>query len=80
MKPSKKKIEPQTFDQQFDGGDVTPHLELHNAKVLRPIQRINIDVPREILNQVDHEADRIGVTRTSLIKIWIAERIERLAS
>ena len=75
----KKKIEAQEFDEAFEKGDVTEHLDLKSAKLRHPVQRINIDIPQEILEKVDEEASRIGVARTSLIKLWISERLDRLA-
>lgn len=81
MKKNKgKKMKAEDFDRAFDEGkDVTKYLDLKSAKVKQPIQRINIDMPQEILDKVDQEADRIGVPRTSLIKLWIAERLDRMA-
>ena len=76
----KKKITGAELDQIFDdGGDIMPYMDMKTLKVDYPIQRINVDIPREILNKVDREATRVGVTRTSLIKLWIAERVDRLA-
>ena len=69
MKKSVKKITAEEFDRQFDKGDVTEHLDMRSAKVHTPIHRINIDIPKEILQKVDHEAERVGVPRTSLIKL-----------
>ncbi|MBI4357243.1 MAG: CopG family transcriptional regulator [Gammaproteobacteria bacterium] len=67
------------FDKLFDEGkDVSSYLNLKGAKMEHPIQRINIDIPQEMLFQVDKEAARIGVPRTSLLKLWIAERIDTL--
>jgi hypothetical protein len=40
---------------------------------------VNIDIPEEILEKVDREATRVGVPRSSLIKLWIAERIDKMA-
>ena len=51
-----------------------PHRDRH------VIQRINLDIPHDMVEKVDDEAERIGVTRTSLLKLWIAERIDRLQS
>ena len=76
---SKKKLRASEFDQAFEGGDVTEHLDLKTAKTHQGVRRINIDIPEEILEKVDQEASRIGVPRTSLLKLWIAERIDRLA-
>ncbi len=73
-----KKIKAKNFDNSFETGDVTAHLDLKSAKVRYPIHRISIDFTKNILDEVDEEAEKIGVTRTALIKIWIAERLSQL--
>jgi len=42
------------------------------------MKRVNVDFPVWMVNQMDTEAKRLGVTRQSIIKFWIAERLERL--
>ena len=82
MKKKKtKKISTEEFDRKFDAGeDISPYLDPDSTKVVPPaIQRINIDIPMGMLIKVDKEAQRMGVPRTSLIKVWIAERVDRLA-
>lgn len=80
MKTRKKaKIKSEEFDKTFETEDVSKHLDLKSAKVRYPIQRINIDIPQEMLEKVDHEAARVGVPRTSLIKLWIAKQVDELA-
>lgn len=74
-----KPIKASEFDRKFDDGeDVIDYLDLKTAKMNYPIQRVSLDVPKNILEQVDAEAARIGVTRTSLIKIWIADRLSSI--
>jgi hypothetical protein len=67
------------FDREFDAGeDVTAHLDLSKAR--RPGQeqrRVNVDFPAWMIESLDREAQRLGVTRQSIIKVWIAERLER---
>ncbi len=70
-----KKIKAKDFDQAFDHGDVSNFLNQNTVKVKYPMQRISIDFTQNIIEDVDQEAARVGVTRTSLIKIWIAERL-----
>lgn len=75
MKLSKsKKIKAVDFDDAFEKGDVTKHLDIKSAKARFPTQRISIDFPKNIIDEIDMEAAKIGVTRTSLIKIWVAEQ------
>lgn len=70
------------FDNRFDTGeDVTSELDLSRAR--RPAQeqrRVNVDFPAWMVESLDREARRLGVTRQSIIKVWIAERLERKAS
>jgi hypothetical protein len=67
------------FDKLFDDGEDIAHLlDLSSAE--RPNQeqkRVNVDFPKWMVNQLDMEARRIGVTRQSIIKMWLAERLER---
>ena len=74
-----KKIKASEFDRAFEEGDAVKYLDLKTAKVDYPVQRINIDVPVQILEKVDREASRMGLPRTSLIKMWLAEHLDRLA-
>ncbi len=70
------------FDRKFDSGeDVTADLDVSKAR--RPAQevrRVNVDFPSWMVESLDREAKRLGVTRQSIIKIWIAERLERKVS
>ena len=67
------------FDLDFDRGkDVTKVLDLSRAR--RPKQeqkRVNVDFPTWMIEMLDKEAGRLGVTRQSIIKVWLAERLER---
>ena len=70
------------FDSDFDAGkDVTSSLDV--AKARRPLQeqkRVNVDFPTWMIASLDREASRLGVTRQSIIKVWLAERLEQVAS
>ncbi len=70
------------FDEKFDRGeDITSELDL--SKVRRRNQepkRINVDFPIWMIESLDREAKRLGVTRQSIIKVWIAEMLERKAA
>lgn len=71
-----------TFDKKFDEGQsVLEHLDISKAK--RPNQeqkRVNVDFPLWMIHSLDKEAKRLGVPRQSIIKIWLAERLERSAT
>jgi len=67
------------FDKKFDRGeDITKHLDLSKAR--RPVQeqkRVNVDFPLWMIHLLDKEARRLGVPRQSIIKVWVAERLEK---
>ena len=68
------------FDKKFDNGaEIISTLDLSKAK--RPMQdqkRVNVDFPIWMIESMDREANRLGVTRQSIIKIWLAERLEQI--
>ena len=65
------------FDRQFNAGeDVSKFLDLAMAKrANQEPRRVNVDFPSWMVHSLDKEADRLGVTRQSIIKVWIAERL-----
>lgn len=67
------------FDRRFEEGDsVIDALDLSAARRPRLEQRrVNVDFPIWMIEQLDQEASRLGVTRQSIIKVWLAERLER---
>jgi hypothetical protein len=67
------------FDRRFeDGESVINALDLSAARRPRLDQRrVNVDFPLWMVEQLDLEASRLGVTRQSIIKVWLAERLER---
>ncbi|MBK7422152.1 MAG: CopG family transcriptional regulator [Propionivibrio sp.] len=70
------------FEQQFDEGvDITATLDLSKAKrVLQEQKRVNVDFPIWMIDSLDREASKLGVTRQSVIKVWLAERLEATTS
>lgn len=70
------------FDKQFDeGADMTASLELSKAKrVLQEQKRVNVDFPTWMIESLDREAGKLGITRQSIIKVWLAERLEASSS
>ena len=69
------------FDQAFDSGeDISAHLDISRKR--RPEleqKRVNVDFPVWMIQQLDREARRLGVTRQSVIKMWLAERLKEAA-
>ncbi len=69
------------FEQQFDEDvDITASLDLSKAKRVMQVQkRVNVDFPTWMIESLDREAGKLGVTRQSIIKVWLAERLEKAA-
>ncbi len=67
------------FDKAFDEGkDISRNLDLSKAKrSAREQKRVNVDFPVWMILLMDKEAKRLGVPRQSLIKVWVAERLEK---
>lgn len=70
------------FDRRFDEGeDIIEFLDLARSKrVAQEQKRVNVDFPIWMIDSLDREAKRLGVTRQSIIKIWLAERLEQQAA
>ena len=74
-----KTITAEEFDRRFDNGeDVSEFFDWSKAR--RPgleLKRVNVDFPAWVIAGLDREARRLGVTRQSLIKMWIAEKLPK---
>ena len=68
-----------TFDSRFDRGeDVIKSLDLSKARRPgRESKRVNVDFPVWMVECLDEEAKRLGVTRQSIIKMWLADRLKK---
>jgi hypothetical protein len=66
-----------TFDRKFDAGeDIVDQLDLSKARrVGNDAKRVNVDFPVWMVKSLDREARRLGVTRQSLIKLWLADKL-----
>ncbi len=66
------------FDKKFESGeDMTELLDLTKAR--RPgleAKRVNVDFPEWMVESLDKEAHRLGITRQALIKVWVASKLE----
>ncbi|MEX1668127.1 CopG family transcriptional regulator [Zhongshania guokunii] len=69
-----------SLDKKFDDNqsDVIDELDLSSIKRPNQMQkRVNVDFPTWMIESLDKEASRLGVTRQSIIKVWLAERLEQ---
>jgi hypothetical protein len=72
------------FDEKFDNNeDISEHLDFSKViqlkdfnKLKTDTKKVNVDFPEWVINALDDEAKKIGVTRQSIIKVWIAERLK----
>ena len=79
-----KKTTAQEFDKKFDDGeDITQYLDFSSAIRLKDVKKlktetkkVNVDFPEWVIESLDQEAKKVGVTRQSIIKLWIAERLK----
>lgn len=76
----KKSITAKEFEEKFDNGeDISEYVDWSTA--IRPnkkVQRVNVDFTTWMVRRLDAEAARLGVTRQSVIKMWIGDRLDAL--
>jgi hypothetical protein len=83
-----KKIVAKEFDEKFDNSeDISEHLDFSKSMKLKDFtplktdtKKVNVDFPEWVISALDKEAKKIGVTRQSIIKVWIAERLKEEAT
>lgn len=71
------------FEEKFDrnADDIGDDLDLSTMRRLNQEQRrINVDFPSWVVDSLDREAARVGVTRQSIIKVWLVERLQSEAA
>ena len=72
-------ITAEEFDQRFDrGDDISAFVD--KSTIMRPgveSRRVNVDFPEWIIRNLDVESKMIGVSRQSLIKLWVSERLQQ---
>ncbi|MBN1839671.1 MAG: CopG family transcriptional regulator [Campylobacterales bacterium] len=74
------------FDRKFDNGeDILPYIDLSSKmtksefeKKLLSIKKVNVDLPSWAIASLDKEAKRMGVTRQSIIKMWLIQKLDDL--
>ncbi len=66
------------FDQKFEAGeDMTDDLDFSQARrVNQEPRRVNIDFPAWVVEKLDKQSKRLGITRQALVKVWIAEKLK----
>ncbi|MCF7701856.1 type II toxin-antitoxin system BrnA family antitoxin [Loktanella sp. M215] len=66
------------FDERFDAGeDMSASVDWSKARRLNvEAKRVNVDFPTWVVTGLDRQAQKLGITRQALIKMWIAERLQ----
>lgn len=67
------------FDEKFERDEtIISDLDIKNAKsVMHEQRRVNVDIPEWMIQSLDKESGRLGVTRQSIIKVWLAQKLEK---
>lgn len=70
------------FDNKFESGqDMTDVLDFSKARrINQEAKRVNIDFPVWVVEQLDKQSKRLGITRQALVKVWIAEKLKEAES
>lgn len=79
MADTNTKTTAKNLESRFDAGEnILDYFDDATAlrRNLTP-QKVNVDFPAWVVEDLDKEADRLGVPRQSLIKVWIVERLEQ---
>jgi hypothetical protein len=78
---STKPISADEFDRRFDDGeDMAKYIDWNSGRASAvATKRVNVDFPQWMVQRLDQEAKRLGITRQALIKTWVADRIDRAA-
>jgi hypothetical protein len=75
-------MNPEELDRKFDAGeDVLEHFDLSTLQ--RPgleAQTVEMSFPQWMVAALDREAQRLGIQREAIIKIWLSERLQILAA
>jgi hypothetical protein len=66
------------FDERFDAGeDMSADVDWTKSRRLNvEAKRVNVDFPTWVVTGLDRQAQKLGITRQALIKMWIAERLQ----
>lgn len=66
------------FDKKFElGEDLTDNLDLSGSRrVNQEPKRVNIDFPVWVVEQLDKQSKRLGISRQALVKVWVAEKLK----
>jgi hypothetical protein len=67
---------PKEMDEYLEGTDLAPFFAKDGVLKKSNYKKINLDLPEWLLKELDAEAERAGVARQPLIKIWLVQKLE----
>lgn len=89
-RPSRKKAERtfprpitvEEFDRRAEAGeDLNDYLDWEKAEVIEPEpEPLPVAFPASLMDGLNREATRVGVTPDALVKVWVAERLDALSA
>ncbi len=78
----KNSIKALDFDKKFDKNEeILSHLDLSDSK--RPglaAKSIRIDFPMWMIERLDREAKKLGISRQAVVKLWLSDRLQNVVS
>ena len=73
-KTNKKKITAKEFDKKVENNeDLYDHFDFDKAIV---VKRVNVDMPKWLIDELDREAIKLNVSRQAIIKIWLSDKVK----
>lgn len=77
-KTSSKPVDAEEIAEMADRGeDVSAHFT-NQFTVVRPaVQRVNVDFTAPMLKELDHEAEKLNISRQAVIKTMLREALDR---
>jgi hypothetical protein len=74
----KKSISAVEFDEKFEKKEnLVPYLQ--TDKITKPglkSRRVSVDFPEWMVQELDRAAQKLGITRQSLIKVFISDKLK----
>jgi hypothetical protein len=79
---NKTEISDEEFERRFDAGeDISEFVDWKNAcRPGRKLQRVNINFPSWMVNAIDREAYRLGVSRQALVKFVMDRHLQNVGT
>jgi len=80
MKPtheSKQAPSAESIAKMADRGEDVSRLFTNRGKMMRPIQRVNVDFTASMLQELDQAAAELNVSRPAVIKVFVRQALDQ---